>query len=767
MKITKLELWNDTGFVDGAAEVPSMTDVLPTADITITDELRPAKDELFSRLKISSVREQTEETTVFWAFEDLVNVSYVAIKYDRLDYTIYGWVDNVLMISDSPTPVTAIDWHIDYWRTFIGSAKFGYGLVQKRPRGDVDPIQKVDYRYRLAGDFIPITLPSSVYGTNSYWVLMTVTQKVGTKSTRRVMCIPIDSEGTSSRFVKSGSDAAIECPTIQDFIGGTFEEKLGVSATSISSVAISPIPPLAIEGGDGTTADLAYVINTKIEKKDTSVTYTGRTDYKRVVGINPVIKGGTTTTQSYIELTWSDGSTSQSEKGTSYIRYSIPQYCFNFEGGYGKTYSDSECKVTQTVDGSEYPYTFIKIDDLITVSGITVPSGASLTLDGVKDIWTSVSWGTSSGKLTDLKIPVTVAGAIATRTFTRSDSGSWGQYWVACNPDAMPTFKIVIGGISGEVVQGVENGYAFSSTDRYQEFTCGCDLLTTDTSEVVLTDFTGLPVLSLPWGLHRTSYTVRVIITATSSYLEVRFDSNDSKANGTCGTITLPTVDITSNAWSEYVYSGQRDYDIQQRKLAAQQALVSGITSAMGSAFQTGVLGGVGQGGASEAQIAQLQQMMMRQYRGDKGASMISGIVGGGASTALRSGIGMLGMSLAGTAVDYLTTKYFNGKLQDAEDELKAKQTESIITPGSGWDWLYFGRMPGFITLVPDDYSLNRFAQNIAFNGVSCSEPTSDCTSLVKAGGPLQIANLIVAGNIPVQAKNYIANKIANGVRIK
>jgi hypothetical protein len=41
------------------------------------------------------------------------------------------------------------------------------------------------------------------------------------------------------------------------------------------------------------------------------------------------------------------------------------------------------------------------------------------------------------------------------------------------------------------------------------------------------------------------------------------------------------------------------------------------------------------------------------------------------------------------------------------------------------------------------------------------------CNSLVKAGGPLQIANLIVMGDIPVQAKNYIANKFADGVRIK
>lgn len=126
----------------------------------------------------------------------------------------------------------------------------------------------------------------------------------------------------------------------------------------------------------------------------------------------------------------------------------------------------------------------------------------------------------------------------------------------------------------------------------------------------------------------------------------------------------------------------------------------------------------------------------------------------------------MLGVGLAGAAVDYATTQYFNGRLQSAEDSLKVKQIDSIQLPGDGWDWLWFGTGISIVALRPDAYSVNRYNQDVFLNGVKVSEPTSDCTSLVKAGGPLQIQQAIVTGDIPSQARKYIANRLSDGVRI-
>ena len=764
MKITKVELWNDTGFVDGAAEVPSMTDVLPTADITITDELRPTKDELFSRLKISSIKEQTEGTTVFWAFEDLVNVSYVAIKYDRLDYTIYGWVDNVLMISDSPTPVTAIDWHIDYWRTFISSAKFGYGLVQKRPRSAVDPIQKVPCRYRLAGEFHELT--SSVIGSDNFWIMINTTSHInkdGSKvSIPRTMIVPVDKKGVNTVYLSPSSDDKIgkACPTLKDFVSGSYDEILGISPDIISSVFIYPFPPMFITAGSGIAGD-AYIIETTSGTSEDWVTETGRVDFRRAYSVS--------TSYNKIDVAYSDGtSTSYSEGSARGTVEAFVEGAVAVCGGYGHSIT---LKITssgsyQVNVASELPV--IKLDDMMKAKSVS--KDAKLSLFGHKGVYTD---GSINLTQTTSSYNVTFTGTASSVTEFAYDGTTWGDYWIAYDPDDIPTYELKTKTVKDQVSQGVDSCdgvhvYAFTDTAKYQEITFSCSVETTDTSEAVLLDFDGNPVFTSPWGRKFTMCTIRPVITMTSGVMEIRFDGQDSRADGTCASVPLPQVDITSNAWSAYLFSGQREYDITQRKLAAKQALVSAVTSTFGSSFQTGVLGGVGRGGVSDEQIASLQSMMLRQYRGEKGFSTISGIVGsGGGSTALRSGTGMMGMGLAGAGVDYLTTRYFNGKLQDTEDTLKAKQNEALITAGSGWDWLFYGRMPGFVTLVPDDYSLKVFQDSVSLGGITVSEPTSDCTSLVKAGGPLQITNLIVTGSIPVQAKNYIANKIANGVRIK
>ena len=138
------------------------------------------------------------------------------------------------------------------------------------------------------------------------------------------------------------------------------------------------------------------------------------------------------------------------------------------------------------------------------------------------------------------------------------------------------------------------------------------------------------------------------------------------------------------------------------------------------------------------------------------------------ASIAHASAFGALGVTagVASALIEYAATRYYNDRLQQTEDIRQAKQFDSIVTPGSGWDWLWHGRQCGFVSLVPDDYSLSRFADAVTLEGLEVSEPRVDCTSLINAGGALAIENLVVKGPIPAEAKQYIKARFANGVRI-
>ena len=768
MYVTKLELWNDTEFVENSAEYPSLSDTLTNPNFTYTD-LHPAKEDLFSYFKIKGV-----------SYETLISVSYARVTYDNLSYPVYMWVDSVACISDTSTKLTAVSCHVDLWRTYLGDARLGYGLVTKRIRGTADPIQSCPYRYRLAGDYVPFS--SSVTGSESYWVMINMTYEYNNNkvTNRRVMCIPIDREGVATRYLSTDgtTDNTWQCCTIQDFINGSFEEKLNLSASQISSVVISPYPPLYVKSGKGTDEE-PYVIETKVETDDDSMTFSGRVDFKRVINISYYVgSGGYTNPQSTVTVYYSDSNPETSNKIVAAgIPAQIVSMGFAKAGGYGKSYTypyDGKV-IKQTVDGVEFPYTMIPLDSLVTVEGITIPDAAVLTLDNIHGIYGSASWSVSN-----YEAKLTLGTKTEVTSFTRKD-GSWGSYWVACDPDNLPNYKVTIGDISSLTVQGIDTvtpegksdkyAYCFSSNDRYQEISGSCDLMTTDTSEVVMLDFQGNPIMTMPWGLHRLNYSIRPILTATAGYLEIRFDDFNSKVNGTSVVIPLPQVDVTSNSWTDYVLSGQREYDIEQRKIASQQALVSGITGGVQSSVSTGVMGTIGEmkDKGSTTNGVKFKPINILSGKPVYESETIN-MPGEAWSLAKKAGVtggAMAAASIGGALVDYAAAQYFNGKLQGIEDTLQAKQIDSIITAGSGWDWLYYGRMPGFVTLVPDDYSLINFQNNIQYNGITCSEPTADCSAYKDYLGPIQIQNLIVTGNIPLQAKYFIANTYAKGIRMK
>lgn len=267
---------------------------------------------------------------------------------------------------------------------------------------------------------------------------------------------------------------------------------------------------------------------------------------------------------------------------------------------------------------------------------------------------------------------------------------------------------------------------------------------TTDTSTVVIKGFDNEIAGALPWGLAPTTATWRIVEADSSMYVAYRFDISGSYAscngNGMEFTIPLKTLGLGTNARSSYVYSGQMELDAKtmqlQRERAYSEAKTSTIVSLTGSGTSNMVMG-----------------------------AALAGPLGLGLAT-----VGTAASALASAykaEADYRTEGVYIDSMMDATLKQASRQTSNLMLASSGVDWVFNGAVPKLCTLEWDDYSVAQRDRDISMYGAHVDEPTADCTSLISAGGPLRIANLIVTGPIPVQAKQFFRTRFANGVVIK
>ena len=248
MATATVEIWRDTGFTEGSVEVPSKTSSLPKATYTFTDVNVP-RDSLFSTVKLAH------------AYEDLYDCSYLRITLDMnngTDVTLYGWIDAVSCASDTAGyPNTVIDWHPDLWRTYIKSAKFGAGLVTRRPYGSDCPPQLYPYRLKDVKE-TNVIVPRS----NIWWVVFKFVHKVQFLSTLiTANCIgtfPINIDEPNAMLDVSGPDISARSTIVTartlpySFIAaGFFEEFLKLDPKTLVSVFLSPICPFDVREAAG------------------------------------------------------------------------------------------------------------------------------------------------------------------------------------------------------------------------------------------------------------------------------------------------------------------------------------------------------------------------------------------------------------------------------------------------------------------------------------------------------------------------------------
>ena len=265
-----------------------------------------------------------------------------------------------------------------------------------------------------------------------------------------------------------------------------------------------------------------------------------------------------------------------------------------------------------------------------------------------------------------------------------------------------------------------------------------------DNHRVYLVDQNGAMVAQLPWGYSTGKVSYAMDFGGTDAMMIFNFnDSGTPEADALEGLVTavpLISVPITSNAYASYVYSGQREYDMEMRSIQRDQQAVNGIAN-----IGTSAIGGAIAGSAVAP-----------------GPGTRAGALGGIVSSAV------------GTGVSYVTSGEFDKRTQNAVDKLKSNQAANILNCPDGQVWTTT-MMPGtwkIVTLVRDtqskaDLDLEQSELGYITDTYLASASTilqSSDYSTYKTGG-FRIEGLVVY-NVSKEARTYISSMFARGVHI-
>ena len=250
----------------------------------------------------------------------------------------------------------------------------------------------------------------------------------------------------------------------------------------------------------------------------------------------------------------------------------------------------------------------------------------------------------------------------------------------------------------------------------------------TETERYIITGFDGTKAMDLPYGMIFDRWTIYLVLEADTAALMISFrDGIAGRTEGTVAMLPLPILPINSNALSEYVYSGQRDYDREARTI---ESNASAWKSSAASGATGALFGAVGPIGA------------------------VAGTAAGAAPGLISYGVEML---------------YQNDEEQRITDRLKARQTSSLILGSDAQIAMMRFRGPELKRLSPDQYSLSQITALRDQMGVSVDELMTSCDALIRTTSPTgyyNIQNLIVSGDVPVSAKRWIREKFKTGVRL-
>ena len=281
----------------------------------------------------------------------------------------------------------------------------------------------------------------------------------------------------------------------------------------------------------------------------------------------------------------------------------------------------------------------------------------------------------------------------------------------------------------------------YGSSTATGTWTSGTEFFTDDMNEAVIVDPYGAIVGRIPYGVKVDSYKIYSDIGTsdlrTMLCLGDANDSTDAEKAGPLGrviSLSPLTAPVNSNAWSDYNYSGQRDYDKRNAEL-------------------------------------QRNETRVKSYLGG-GESMIGGAAAGGLATkgspagATAGLVASTGLTFLSTEINYAMQGGLDDEYQKAKDKLYQNQASNLLISGGGMGFTNMLNQWYWVQLTADDVSAAEYSNDVTLNGYETDVPTSSVSSFITGGGPLQIINVNLTGNAPPQAKQFIKNKLQSGVYI-
>lgn len=223
----RLSIWEDVGYTEGCLERPPKTSSLPTPKLTM--DIHPSRNDMFSVAKLPV------------PYMDLYNCSYlravVITANDTETKTYYGWIDSVDMVSDNEdSPMTEVHWHIDPWRTWLSQAKFGSGMVKRRPKLTSDTLPPQSYPYRN----LEYVAKYNIAIPDIWWVILNFNHNTDDETKQTLWgCYPVNKTGSNIKL----PGASLPCPSLSDTVTGRFDEQLSLDPDAINGVWLSPIAP--------------------------------------------------------------------------------------------------------------------------------------------------------------------------------------------------------------------------------------------------------------------------------------------------------------------------------------------------------------------------------------------------------------------------------------------------------------------------------------------------------------------------------------------
>lgn len=254
------------------------------------------------------------------------------------------------------------------------------------------------------------------------------------------------------------------------------------------------------------------------------------------------------------------------------------------------------------------------------------------------------------------------------------------------------------------------------------------NITSSEEERFVLANIDGTRAHELPYGMNVTGVTIVPVIESNEAYLQISFRDSTLGALEGCSTmVPLLSLPVNDNAWSEYAYTGKRDYDIGMRKLQTDADAWKTSVSGAGSGAMMGAFGPQG---------------------------LALGVAGG-----LIGGLTSYGVE----------TLWQNDEIQKNEDRLMANQLAPMILSSSSMISLVTVNGLTIRRLVPDSYSDSQLQNTRNNYGISVDEILDLCDPLLRVTSPTgfyQIPNLIISGPLPVEAKDTIKQKFSAGVRL-